>query len=143
MSLFDIPKPQEKVVSTSKGGTVVCGGLTTAFTCRANQKLKDVMPEILPDITINYASLGDWSAHDLLFYLLNITGSANVFFTTWAISEFAIRQLHSLVESGMIIDLKGIYDYRNGTHKTGELEFLRKFTSEIKAAKIHAKVCVI
>jgi len=95
------------------------------------------------DDTIHFVSMGDWSTHDLLFYFLKMTGPADVFFTTWSISEFAIRQLYSYVDTGMITKLSGLFDYRNGIHKPAELQFLKQITSDIKAAKCHAKVVVI
>ncbi|HNX79809.1 MAG TPA: hypothetical protein PKJ24_07990, partial [Prolixibacteraceae bacterium] len=90
-----------------------------------------------------FVSLGDWSTHDLLFFLLEQTGPARVYFTTWAISEYAIRQLYNLIEQGMILELKGIFDYRNGIRKPAELQFLEKISTEIKPAKCHAKVTVL
>ena len=87
--------------------------------------------------------MGDWSTHDLLLYLREQTGPAKVYFTTWPISEYAIRQLHNMIGDGLILELKGIFDYRNGTRKPAELQFLQKITTDIKAAKCHAKVTVI
>ena len=50
---------------------------------------------------------------------------------------------YNMIEDGMILELKGIFDYRNGTRKPAELQFLQKITTEIKPAKCHAKVTVI
>ena len=55
--------------------------------------------------TVTFASMGEWSTHDLLFHLLAQTGPAEVLFTTWSISEFAIRQLYDFVQSGLITRL--------------------------------------
>jgi len=143
MALFKLPPAKEKVNLSPKSGATTTQGINQSFIGKTNQKISEIIGEITDGGSSHYASLGDWSTHDLLFYLLNITGAANVYFSTWAISEFAIRQLFSLIESGLILELKGIFDYRNGIHKTAELEFLRNITTEIKAAKCHAKVCVI
>ena len=43
----------------------------------------------------------------------------------------------------MILELKGIFDYRNGIRKPAELQFLEKISTEIKPAKCHAKVTVL
>jgi hypothetical protein len=99
--------------------------------------------QVAQDQSVHYASLGDWSTHDLLFFILEQTGPAKVYFTTWAISEYAIRQLYLFIEQGLILELKGIFDYRNGIRKPAELQFLQKITTDIKAAKCHAKVTVI
>jgi len=143
MSLFKLDKAEDKVILKPQSVAIVNMGINCSFIGKSNQKISDIIGDIVQGQTTHYASLGDWSTHDLLFYLLRITGAARVYFTTWAISEFAIRQLYLLIESGLILELRGIFDYRNGIHKTAELEFLRNITTEIKAAKCHAKVTVI
>ena len=143
MSLFKLDKVEDKVILKPQSVAIVNMGINRSFIGKSNQKISDVIGDIVQGQTIHYASLGDWSTHDLLFYLLRITGASKVYFTTWAISEFAIRQLYLFIESGLILELRGIFDYRNGIHKTAELEFLRNITTEIKAAKCHAKVTVI
>jgi hypothetical protein len=106
-------------------------------------KVDKVIGIVSPGESLHYASMGDWSTHDLLFHFLSQSGPAEVYFTTWAISEFAIRQLYAFVGSGLITRLSGIFDYRNGIHKPAELQFLKQITTDIKAAKCHAKVTVI
>ena len=143
MSLFKLDRAEDKVIQKPQSVATVTKGINRSFIGKSNQKISDIIGDIVQGQTTHYASLGDWSTHDLLFYLLRITGAARVYFTTWAISEFAIRQLYLFIESGLILELRGIFDYRNGIHKTAELEFLRNITTEIKAAKCHAKVTVI
>jgi len=131
----DPVKPQRGSVKTVGPSLMKIG--------RSRQKLEEVFGVINQDSSIHYASFGDWSTHDLLFYLIQQTGPAKVYFTTWAISEFAIRQLYLFIEQGLILELKGIFDYRNGIRKPAELQFLQKITTDIKPAKCHAKVTVI
>ena len=142
MALFNINDLKEKKeVHGSVSKTVVTSNRFAIG--KAGSKVKDVIGSLEPSQSIHYASMGDWSTHDLLFYFLSQTGPAEVYFTTWAISEFAIRQLYSFVTSGLITKLSGIFDYRNGIHKPAELQFLKQITTNIKAAKCHAKVLVI
>ncbi len=127
----------------NRSGSIAAPGANFVTIGRANQKLHEVFGKIEQGQSTHYASLGDWSTHDLLFFLLEQTGPARVYFTTWAISEYAIRQLYQFIEQGLILELKGIFDYRNGIRKPAELQFLQKITTDIKAAKCHAKVTVI
>ena len=144
MSLFnanDFAPPKPVIPSPKQSFKVK--GKPHLFIGRANQKLTEIIGEIVQEDTQPFWSDGDWSAHDMLFYLLNLTGPANVYFSTWAISEYAIRQLYNMIQEGLIIELHGIFDYRNGIRKPAELQFLQKITTDIKAAKCHAKVTVI
>jgi len=81
--------------------------------------------------------------HDLLLFFLQITGKADVFITSWAISEIAMRQLFSFKKNGLIISLNLILDYRNKVRKEKELAFVKQFCDNISLKKIHAKVTVI
>ncbi len=143
MTLFSAEELSKKRNQDHGSGSISLCGKNHVFIGRANQKLEKIIGKISPDESCHFASMGDWSTHDLLFYLLQITGPARVYFTTWAISEYAIRQLYHFIEQGYILELKGIFDYRNGVHKPAELQFLKKITTDIKAAKCHAKVTVI
>ena len=143
MSLFLVDDLVRKKPDRSKSGSVPSQGSNLLTIGKANKKLHQVFGQVLDGQSVHYASLGDWSTHDLLFFLLQQTGPARVYFTTWAISEYAIRQLYLFIENGLILELKGIFDYRNGIRKPAELQFLQKITTDIKAAKCHAKVTII
>jgi hypothetical protein len=143
MSLFSLNDLSRKPTIKTESGSVSVSGPTTCRIGKANKKLQEVFGPIGQDQIQPFVSLGDWSTHDLLFFLLEQTGPARVYFTTWAISEYAIRQLYNLIEQGMILELKGIFDYRNGIRKPAELQFLEKISTEIKPAKCHAKVTVL
>lgn len=143
MSLFSTTELTRKRDERTGSGSVPAAGATLLTIGKANAKLHQVFGRVARDQSVHYVSLGDWSTHDLLFFLLEQTGPARVYFTTWAISEYAIRQLYQFIEHGLILELKGIFDYRNGIRKPAELQFLQKITTDIKAAKCHAKVTVI
>ena len=143
MSLFSTEDLTKKKPDRPKSGSIPFTGSNLLTIGKANEKLHQVFGKVIDGQSVHYASLGDWSTHDLLFFLLEQTGPAKVYFTTWAISEYAIRQLYQFIEHGLILELKGIFDYRNGIRKPAELQFLQKITTDIKAAKCHAKVTVI
>ena len=143
MSLFSTEDLGKKKPVRSKSGSAAFTGSNLLTIGKAGEKLHQVFGQVVDGQSLHYASLGDWSTHDLLFFLLEQTGPARVYFTTWAISEYAIRQLYQFIEHGLILELKGIFDYRNGVRKPAELQFLQKITTDIKAAKCHAKVTVI
>ena len=143
MSLFSIEDLIKKKPDRPKSCSIHFTGSNLLTIGKANEKLHQVFGQVIDGQSVHYASLGDWSTHDLLFFLLEQTGPAKVYFTTWAISEYAIRQLYQFIEHGLILELKGIFDYRNGVRKPAELQFLQKITTDIKAAKCHAKVTVI
>jgi hypothetical protein len=142
MSLFSI-KDLDRPPPANISRAITFKGKTTTALGKVNKKVDQVMSMPAPGHAINFVSLGDWSTHDLLFFYLLKTGPANVYFTTWSISEFAMRQLYQYVNDGLILSLSGLFDYRNGIHKPAELQFLKQITSDIKPSKCHAKIVVI
>lgn len=143
MTLFSTEDLAKKKPDKTTSASIPFQGTNLLTIGKANEKLHQVFGNVFDGQSVHYASLGDWSTHDLLFFLLEQTGPARVYFTTWAISEYAIRQLYQFIEHGLILELKGIFDYRNGIRKPAELQFLQKITTDIKAAKCHAKVTVV
>src|SRR5512137_1210692 len=111
MSLFSLNDLSRKPTLKTEYGSVSVSGTATCRIGKAKAKLQEVFGTVSQDQILPFVSLGDWSTHDLLFFLLEQTGPARVYFTTWAISEYAIRQLYNLIEQGMILELKGIFDY--------------------------------
>ena len=94
MSLFSTDDLKRKKADNASSGAVTSGGATILTIGKANAKLHQVFGQVAQQQSVHYVSLGDWSTHDLLFFLLGQTGPARVYFTTWAISEYAIRQLY-------------------------------------------------
>lgn len=115
----------------------------TAVICKSPGKLKSLLGEIKPGISVHYLSRGDWSMHDLVMELLKKYSPADVFISTYAIRETPVRQLIMALDSGKIRQIHMILDYRAKV-RTPEVFFLaqQKMTS-IYLMPIHAKVCVI
>ncbi len=73
MSLFSTDDLQKKRVNRSKSGSVASEGKKLLAIGKANQKLQEVFGKVVQGQSVHYASLGDWSTHDLLFFLLDQT----------------------------------------------------------------------
>jgi len=99
--------------------------------------------EFLQSHVICFTSDGAWNMHDLVYYMLKRFGSGRMYFTTWAISEIAMRQLYLYQKDGLITELFGLLDYRNTSRKPAELAFIEQNSTTIKLEKIHAKVTVL
>lgn len=90
----------------------------------------------------HFVSKGQWSAINLLEYLLLQSGKAQVWVTTWSISENAIRRFIDLIKSGHVTELKALFDRRVANYNPAALSFA-KMHFELKLMPIHAKVIVI
>ena len=109
----------------------------------ASKDLKKDIGEIQPDTIKPYWSEGRWSMHELLFYLLTITGPAKVYLSTFSISEITVRAFALAIEDKSITELHCLFDYTIKKNKLNLLYFAGNVTSKIKLAPNHSKVILI
>lgn len=93
--------------------------------------------------TYHFVTGGQWSLHELVGFVLTKTGPANVWLSTWAITENPARAFLSWKESGLISNLYGIFDYKIKEQKSATFNLCENFFTKIHLTKCHAKVVVI
>jgi hypothetical protein len=112
------------------------------FTGRADQSLKKHIGQLQNDRAVHFITSGRFSMHDLLIYILNQTGPADVLVSTWSISEFAIRQIVQKHSEGLIRSIRFLIDPRVKVRNPNPLQMLAaNFDYRLKAC--HAKVTLI
>lgn len=139
----DIGINQEEVNSPGTGWVKNnSAGLNRVFLSENYLELAKGIPELIPGQTYHLVSLGRWSMHHMLFHILKITGPADVYATTWSISEDVVRHLVEGLTQGLIKSMNFIFDYRVRKYKPAAY-FLAKqhFTSRVTSC--HAKVTII
>ena len=122
---------------------IVFKSKTRTLLLKNRQRLKDAIPTLVPGEDIRFVNGGRWSAHDLLFHLLSITGPAEVCITTWAISETAARLLYQAKEEGLVLGLYGIFDRRLPARKPKVAQFIERFFDKTILLDCHAKMFVL
>lgn len=90
-----------------------------------------------------FFSEGLWSMHDLMLYLLEITGPAKVLLSTFSISEAAIRSINLAIEKGFITEIHCLFDHTIRKHKLGLLFFASNIVSDIAITSNHSKLILI
>lgn len=96
-----------------------------------------------PTATIPYYSEAEFSMHNLLESLIELTGPASVKITSFSITEDAIRAFHRLSEDRKITDLHCIFDHSVRRHRLGLLFFALNVSTEVALTKNHAKIILI
>jgi len=90
----------------------------------------------------HFTTDGHWSAIHLLEFVLEQCGPADVWMTTWSISENAIRRMVSLHSEQSIKSLNALFDRRVKIYNTNAYHFAERHF-KIKLMPVHAKVTVI
>lgn len=111
--------------------------------CKNPDKLKRLLSAIYQNKNVHYVSDGDWSMHDMLNELTKIYSKATLYITTYAIREFAIRQMITGLEDKRIEQVNMLLDYRAKTRTPEVYQLASMNLTKIFLTSIHAKVCII
>ena len=107
------------------------------------QNLSDKVSSLKPNSILMLASKGEWSLHDLLPLLLDITGPAKISIASFSLSEEAVRGLLLLQEAGKILNLRCLFDYTMRSHKVYLMLFLEMVADDLRTTPNHAKIMLI
>lgn len=109
----------------------------------SGKKVAEVIGEITPGSIIHYKTKGKWSTHQVMSYLLDHTGPARIFLSTYTASEDPIRQIVKHLHDGIIQELHCIFDYRIKTYNPAAFQLISRNCPNIALVKCHAKVMVV
>lgn len=105
--------------------------------------VKNKIGVLQPGKSVWFKTDGAWSNYHLLEYILQITGPAMVYFTTWAISEIAITKFLNWKSSGQIIDVYAVIDAGLRNRKPQVFQQANNAFQNLKIAHCHAKATVV
>lgn len=111
--------------------------------CKSPDKLKRLIDAICPGKLIHFVSDGDWSMHDLVIELLKKHSPAELFMTTYALREFAVRQLLQCIEKKQLIGVNILIDTKSRTRTPSVVQLAEANINRISFTDIHAKVTII
>lgn len=110
-------------------------------------RIKDSVDRVFPQIEMgrnyHFATMGEWSSHELLYHLLRITGPVKVYLTTWSIKETPVRMLMLMQEKGLITELHALMDFRVRSTTPAVFFLAKSNITRIGLSSIHAKTTVL
>lgn len=107
------------------------------------QKIEELFPDLEPGTNIHFVSEVSWSNHELIAHLLTITGPANIWFTTFALSEAAARILLKLKQSNQILEMTALVDFRAQNRHPEAYHLSKSLMTDIRQYPNHSKVTII
>jgi hypothetical protein len=110
---------------------------------KANKEMATCLGELVQGTTILYLTENQWSMPDLLRYAALQLGQCKLYFTTWAMSEEAIREIVSLRQQGVLTGIYALLEYKIKQNKDESFQLLQYNADHIGLTKIHAKLTVL
>ena len=140
MSLFDLqPGPKQSPTQFA----LETNAPAEYFNAASIRLFKHWLGAIKHNHHYHFSTGGQWSMHELMIYLLGITGPAYIWKSTWAISEEPVRAIIDLKKKGVILRIKCIFDYKVKEQKSRAFHLAQENFDQVTLAKCHAKVMVI
>lgn len=131
----------EKPEKQSAGSVIIPEGLS--YVMSDSMKLKDLVQNMEPGVCAFWVSDGDWSMHQLLMAILDKTGPAAVYMSTYAMNETAARIVAQLREENVITSLYCLLDDRVDVRSAGSLQLIQSVADKYALVHTHAKVTAI
>lgn len=108
-----------------------------------DSNLSDVLPTLEMGDIVEYYTKGRFSKHNLIEYILRVTGPADVLIATWAMTEAPLRTLARLKNEGKILKLECMVEHKVPGHNPKSYGYAKQFFDQIWLGRNHAKVVVI
>lgn len=110
---------------------------------RVATALNDFIPALRQDHTFLGASEGDWSLHQLIRHLFQLTGPASLSLSSWGLTEKPLKDLLDLVIEGVALKPKLLLDYRVKLQSKAAYQMLLASGLDIRTAQNHSKIVLI
>jgi hypothetical protein len=146
MALFDLSKTDPIDLKAKVEALGICENVKSETVLAGNveRKIQTIIGHPEEGKLISFWSNGDWSLWELIFYLLQFTGSGTeIYLATWSISELSARKLNQWMLEGYISKLVGVVDFRTKNRHPAAFYLSKNTFSDIKLANCHAKVTVL
>ena len=88
-------------------------------------------------------SHGQWSLHELVDLLFQVTGPASLAITSWGLSEKPLQRVLDLVHQGIALDPLIILDYRVKLQSARAYQLLLASGLDIRLTDNHSKMLVL
>lgn len=135
-----IPNDTETIVGNAEdffsvGAAIPVGNIESELI-----KFVATLPE---DSCAPFTTQGRITSAKLLSMLLDKTGPADVFITSWSITMGAVQQMVNLLLKTKIRDLKIVLDSRAPKHWPDAFQLLSMNVPQLRLAKCHAKLIAV
>ena len=106
-------------------------------------QLKETVAILAPDTLTHYVTYGKWSLHQLIHYLVLQTGPADLYITTWSMTEDPVRSLLMLKKKGLLKRVECLLSERISERTPEVMQLARNVFDRLKFYKSHAKAFIL
>lgn len=140
--LFDLNQKNKQVPAIGADHRAVDVSPIPVF-CKSPSELQDLVDTVSKHKDVLYLSNGDWSMHDLLIMLMNWIPCADLYLSTYSITEFPLRQIVKLQEEERLQQVHILLDAKAKVRYPATFHLANNICNRIRLTQVHAKVMVL
>lgn len=110
---------------------------------RHGVKLRELLPDLLPDHSYFAFTRGAWSLHQMVEHVAKLIGPADVWLTSWGISQEPLNHILQMHRDGAIRQLRCLFDSRIRQECPQAYQLTLLSSATVKLGKNHSKVVVL
>ena len=120
------------------------GNTKTEMMMSSKIDVRDIVGDLQKGMRRFGFTAGQFSMSDLIQHILNQTGPADLYISTWAASSDGLKKAFEFLNNGMLRNIKFMIDTGAKQYRDGQFgALLNKFGDCIRTTRIHAKFFVI
>jgi hypothetical protein len=143
VGLISFPETPKADFDNSRAVGTSTDGRNFQISGSAKEVLSQIIPMMSEGNTIHFMSNGIFSMHELLEHLLTMTGPAELYITTWAMTENPVRAIKHMIDQGLITKLNCLFDFKIRKNSPKAFQLASNLVAKLHLAHCHAKATVL
>lgn len=109
----------------------------------SRKQLRATVALLAPEALVHYRTDGRWHRHQLIRECLDYTGPADLYLSTWSMSENPVRSIYMLRKKGLIRRAELVISERLNERTPEVMQLAQHVFDVIAMKKLHSKVTVL
>jgi len=141
--LFELKFGTDGTTYSAMGSSIATTSGSSIIDARKLSEFKVLLGKLSAGMNIHFSTTGNWSLHDLVAYLLTLTGKADIYFSTWSIREEPVWSMIHWKQSEAVGSIQCLLDHRAPQRDHQTVMLCQDNFDRVAFAKCHAKVTVL
>ncbi len=105
--------------------------------------LAELIPAVSPGSCWHVVGAGRWSNFDLVAHLATLAAPAELWISTWGISDPGVRAVERMLSDGHVTEVHAVLDGHTAVQHSGATAFLRDLSKRLGVLPCHAKAYIL
>jgi hypothetical protein len=111
--------------------------------CAKGERIAQLIPIIDSNSCWHIVSDGSWSGYHLVEHMASLAAPAELWMTTWGISDPGVRSIDRMISAGHVTAVYAVVDGHTAVQHSGAAAFLDSIAARFGTLPCHAKAYIL